>query len=701
MVGVAGGSRGCANCKKRKIKCDETFPSCTKCVRTGRKCGGPIIGPVFRKQRVGVRGGNYISDVSDVSYSSSVFNRSLINDSARRNGLLSRFSDGGESFMTLKKSLYEQYDSTLQPEVDLFLYTPNVPRALSLFPEYDLFNYCISVFMDKFAMVMKIDRFSDNLLTQTWIQSLPQFVLSNSPSTTMYASRALVLSYYGATCGDSDISLMALGWYVEGLRYQKKVVEILVTEEHQQIDNLTPRSSISSSSTPSLSSLSSVMFASNSNSLSLPVSLLEWAATDTPPRPPAPEKASLLTARVESQLIDISNIDRTSWRSMRGNEMSLEDDSVTGGVLLALYETLNADLEASWLGMVSGAVQLMRLRGPNAYMTGFNNTLFHTTRGLTAVHAILSRKRSFLNDPEWKSIPFALEQGKQIHHQLYDLIFEVPELEECVDEIFVKDEHVSSVREQYRTKEDCRRVKELYYRIKDLDERFEAWFRSYCENTKHYARRNSSKVTFDTMTFDSISGQPIYPVHKCASSKTDEEWKQTHFFKPPISFVTAHDARLVTMYYCIRMILAYMLRMTVGFTKLEYPAVLDLEQHTNVHVVSEMKRKFDKFILKSASFICRSSSFVLSKTSGASILNLILPLKVAQSASFDIYRRGWIWDRFRAIHNMGFKIAMVDNPQELAAMETEWRAYSELPICEGCSERIANTAAKFIEELVL
>ncbi|CAG8956230.1 hypothetical protein HYFRA_00003610 [Hymenoscyphus fraxineus] len=31
---------GCTNCKIRRVKCDETRPQCTKCVRSGRKCDG-------------------------------------------------------------------------------------------------------------------------------------------------------------------------------------------------------------------------------------------------------------------------------------------------------------------------------------------------------------------------------------------------------------------------------------------------------------------------------------------------------------------------------------------------------------------------------------------------------------------------------------------------------------------------------------
>ncbi|KAK9312021.1 hypothetical protein V1524DRAFT_456886 [Lipomyces starkeyi] len=66
MVGIAGGSRGCANYKARKIKCNEEFPQCHRCVISGRECGGSIMGPVFRKQRLrGFDGTSYISSVTD------------------------------------------------------------------------------------------------------------------------------------------------------------------------------------------------------------------------------------------------------------------------------------------------------------------------------------------------------------------------------------------------------------------------------------------------------------------------------------------------------------------------------------------------------------------------------------------------------------------------------------------------------------
>lgn len=40
-----GPSGGCQTCKKRRIKCDEGQPSCSRCLRAGRQCGGYGGGP--------------------------------------------------------------------------------------------------------------------------------------------------------------------------------------------------------------------------------------------------------------------------------------------------------------------------------------------------------------------------------------------------------------------------------------------------------------------------------------------------------------------------------------------------------------------------------------------------------------------------------------------------------------------------------
>ncbi|KAE8371315.1 hypothetical protein BDV26DRAFT_286888 [Aspergillus bertholletiae] len=47
MVGVAGKSKGCNTCRKRKIACDQQRPACAQCARSNRVCGGYLRERVF------------------------------------------------------------------------------------------------------------------------------------------------------------------------------------------------------------------------------------------------------------------------------------------------------------------------------------------------------------------------------------------------------------------------------------------------------------------------------------------------------------------------------------------------------------------------------------------------------------------------------------------------------------------------------
>ncbi|KAH9213033.1 hypothetical protein DL95DRAFT_168239 [Leptodontidium sp. 2 PMI_412] len=40
-------TRACQACHSRRMRCDETLPNCTQCLRAGRQCPGPIEGPMI------------------------------------------------------------------------------------------------------------------------------------------------------------------------------------------------------------------------------------------------------------------------------------------------------------------------------------------------------------------------------------------------------------------------------------------------------------------------------------------------------------------------------------------------------------------------------------------------------------------------------------------------------------------------------
>lgn len=47
MVGVSGRSKGCPECRKRKIKCSLERPACGQCQRTKRECSGYAKSTIF------------------------------------------------------------------------------------------------------------------------------------------------------------------------------------------------------------------------------------------------------------------------------------------------------------------------------------------------------------------------------------------------------------------------------------------------------------------------------------------------------------------------------------------------------------------------------------------------------------------------------------------------------------------------------
>ncbi|KAF2744735.1 hypothetical protein M011DRAFT_470059 [Sporormia fimetaria CBS 119925] len=41
MVSRGGRSKGCDNCRRRRVKCDEKRPVCSQCIKRKLECGGP------------------------------------------------------------------------------------------------------------------------------------------------------------------------------------------------------------------------------------------------------------------------------------------------------------------------------------------------------------------------------------------------------------------------------------------------------------------------------------------------------------------------------------------------------------------------------------------------------------------------------------------------------------------------------------
>ncbi|KAK9327608.1 hypothetical protein V1520DRAFT_264077, partial [Lipomyces starkeyi] len=545
MVGVAGGSRGCVNCKKRKLKCDETFPKCLRCIKSQRDCSGPVVGPMFRKQRVSVHEKIYISSVINESPLSIGHNH----DTSRRRSLL---VTDGESLTYANRSEVRSYPiSTVSIEQsttqELTFKSTSIPRELMLFPEFDLYNYCLNMFLDRHSVAGHPDRFGGRLNVRTWVDMLPQLVLSHVSSSTTFASRALVISHCSTLYRDPDIALLGSNWYIQALRYQKELVKLMTCSpgysfrikrsSERDLDDTVPveEDSRSLSSWPASSSDSPVATSSIQY-------LTQWASTDTP-SVCKPSKNTTLLPENSSTPLDLPVMTTNlSVSSMRGNMMSYEDDSITAGLLLTIYEVFNSSTNAPWISLLSGANELMRIRGPEAYRTGFNSVIFQSVRGIMAVLALVIRKDTFLNEIEWKNVPWEdSPTGKLIHHYLIDLVLEVPQYQEIVERVliysFAKDEvgpinNVANptkprpgLRSDYHTREVWALLRETHMKLTDLEARLERWFQEYSHSAREYAREQLCLPL--TVTFDPETATANIPQPRCLATISDSEYVAT------------------------------------------------------------------------------------------------------------------------------------------------------------------------------
>ncbi|KAK9320603.1 hypothetical protein V1517DRAFT_279624 [Lipomyces orientalis] len=707
MVGVAGGSRGCANCKKRKIKCDETFPQCMRCIKSNRECAGPVVGPVFRKQRVGAQGKTFISSIA--SKSAAALNHDPDGD-RRRNLLMTdeevrlRAYESKVRLRTLPSVLFGQ---SIQKQLRAFE-SSSIPRDLILFPDYDLYNYCLNIFLDRFANVSSLRRFGGARNVATWVEMLPQFVLSPIPSSTTFASRALVISHCSSTYQDQDIALLGSNWYVQALKYQKELVKVLTS--NRGTSPQTNRSSDYGSfhivavdedyTSPSSQSPSASDSGSNSSSYQ---DLMQWARSDTPAAC-KPSKNTILLPENSSLPLDLPVLTTANVSSMRGNLMSYEDDSITAGMLLTIYEVLNSSSDLSWITLLAGANELMRMRGPEAYRAGFNNKLFQSIRGMMAIHAIVVRKKTFLNEPEWKTIPWDYSPyEKLVHHHLFDLILELPEHQEFIDRVLMysftnheedPDDDVGdptkrtpSLRKQYRTREVWAHLREIHQKLNNLEVRFTKWFEEYCEGAREYARENLHLSS--TVTFDPATAAPNFSQPRCPGAMTDSEYYSTHFFRPYIKYATLHDARIVTVYYATTMMAAYLQELTARFAHLDFEDAMSpslCKHHPEVRAYLESKTSYMR---SAARIICRSGHFIIVSASSIGSLNMLFPFRIAHSVIQDTLERGWIWNELRRMHDMGIRLSLADlNGANEEQYVSEWKKFKALDTCPGCGEHV-------------
>ncbi|KAL4882204.1 hypothetical protein BJY04DRAFT_217529 [Aspergillus karnatakaensis] len=114
-------------------------------------------------------------------------------------------------------------------------------------------------------------------------------------------------------------------------------------------------------------------------------------------------------------------------------------DAVLGAIrLLGVYETMlgqnNGDMKQikSWQAHNVGDVALICARSPYSFTSGHAHELFADGRSNLTMSYIRQRKKCFLADLEWKTIPWLLKDKTPRDH-LLDMLVDIPGLFENID----------------------------------------------------------------------------------------------------------------------------------------------------------------------------------------------------------------------------------------------------------------------------
>lgn len=87
-----------------------------------------------------------------------------------------------------------------------------------------------------------------------------------------------------------------------------------------------------------------------------------------------------------------------------------------------------------WLKHAGGIGKLIQLRGPWRHQSTLFRHFLEANRVTIALECLVMRKRCFLEDPDWKIIPWALDPKSKISvFYLHDILVDIPGLMEDVD----------------------------------------------------------------------------------------------------------------------------------------------------------------------------------------------------------------------------------------------------------------------------
>jgi hypothetical protein len=177
-------------------------------------------------------------------------------------------------------------------------------------------------------------------------------------------------------------------------------------------------------------------------------------------------------------------------------------ESLWSSLFLGMYEMISISSSADWLHHSLGVAALTRLAEPQAFQEEAALRLLESNRSLIALGAIVQRKRTFLEQSIWQTVPWALQPGVRSTTQLlHDLLCEIPGLFEDAD--IVHADSSNGNRNDAFIDVLNNKVIAVYRRLVCLKQQWHSETQGACWE----AAPESSSVSFDTYgnpLFDSV-----------------------------------------------------------------------------------------------------------------------------------------------------------------------------------------------------
>ncbi|KAH8703211.1 hypothetical protein BGW36DRAFT_403660 [Talaromyces proteolyticus] len=209
MVRHPGMSRGCATCRKRRIKCDEKIPSCSQCSRGRRPCPGATGGKIFLFTQAGNP-----RKCSRIPPQPS----ELRNNDNPSNSLKS--SKESSDFVQSTVKLNRKHGQS--QEMGLNIVASHTPTTF-------IGTQAVSQFISFFAK-SAINKTKSN----SWMNILPDMLASGSRIELRSSVLAAAFALYSTICQDTSSEMEARRLYVTGLK-QQRVKMILASHSSERI----------------------------------------------------------------------------------------------------------------------------------------------------------------------------------------------------------------------------------------------------------------------------------------------------------------------------------------------------------------------------------------------------------------------------------------------------------------------------------